>query len=169
MTGRITDIAKDLNGRFRVTLTLDHANPDLLDEWKDKTLDLTEHREKRSKNANAYAWVLMGKIAAKLGTTPEEVYRQIIPEIGNNYEIVCVQDQAVEKLRQGWSRNGLGWMTDTMTSKIKGCTNVILYYGSSTYDKEQMTTLLNRIIEEAKELHIETLTPEELARMENTL
>lgn len=47
---------------------------------KDTDYDLTikEHREKRSLDANAYAWVLIGKLAAAMHIKPVEVYRQQI-------------------------------------------------------------------------------------------
>jgi len=77
-------------------------------------------------------------------------------------ETVCVQDKAVDRLRQGWEQNGIGWQTDTMPSKLKGCTNVILYYGSSTYDTQQMSLLIDHIVQDAKALGIETMTPAEL-------
>ena len=50
-------------------------------------------------------------------------------------------------------------------SKIDGCTNVILYYGSSTYDTAQMHRLIELIVQECKEQDIETLTPEGLERL----
>jgi 2-iminoacetate synthase ThiH len=52
-----------------------------------------------------------------------------------------------------------------MPSKIAGCTNVILYYGSSTYNQEQMTQLIDNIVQDYKAVGIETLTPVELARL----
>ncbi len=51
-----------------------------------------------------------------------------------------------------------------MPSKIEGCVNVVLYYGSSTYDTKQMSSLIDQLIFDAKELGIETATPQELAR-----
>jgi hypothetical protein len=49
-----------------------------------------------------------------------------------------------------------------MPSKIEGCTNVVLYYGSSTYDKAQMSRLINNIVEECRQLGIETKSAEEV-------
>lgn len=72
---------------------------------------------------------------------------------------------AVEKLCNGWEHNGLGWQTDTFPSKIDGCTNVMLYYGSSTYDTEQMSRLITSVVDECKEQGIETRTPEEIANL----
>lgn len=134
---------------------------------KDKkyVAEVKEFREKRSLDANAYAWVLLDKLAAVLNRQKTEVYRQYIREIGGNSETVCVVNQAVEKLRAGWEHNGLGWLTDTAPSKLDGCTNVILYYGSSTYDTAQMSRLINMIVEDCKAQSIETLTPAELSRL----
>jgi hypothetical protein len=53
-------------------------------------------------------------------------------------------------------------MTETMPSKLEGCTNVILYYGSSTYDTAQMSRLINIIVEECRQLGIETKSKEEV-------
>ena len=39
---------------------------------------LEEYKEKRSLNANAYAWKLMDLIAEKIGSTKDEVYLSLI-------------------------------------------------------------------------------------------
>ena len=52
-----------------------------------------------------------------------------------------------------------------MPSKLPGCVNVILYYGSSTYDTAQMSRLINLAVQDCKEQGIETMTPQELAAM----
>jgi hypothetical protein len=75
---------------------------------------------------------------------------------------VCIQDKAVQSLCDGWKRNGIGWQTDTFPSKIEGCTNVILYYGSSTYDSYAMKRLIDYIVEECQFQGIETRSREEL-------
>ena len=46
-----------------------------------------------------------------------------------------------------------------------GYTTVRLYVGSSKYTSEEMSVLLDGIIADAKELGIETETPDEIARM----
>ena len=48
---------------------------------------------------------------------------------------------------------------------MKDCTRVIVYYGSSTYDKKEMAALINEVVFEAKEQGIETYTPEQLAAL----
>lgn len=128
-------------------------------------LKVGKKNKKRSLDSNAYFWVLVDKLSQRLNLPKEEVYRNAIRNIGGVSEIVCVQNKAVEKLCQGWQKMGIGWQTDTMPSKIDGCTNVVLYYGSSTYDQKQMTSLIDNIVQDCKAVGIETLTPIELARL----
>lgn len=128
-------------------------------------MTIKEHKEKRSLDANAYAWVLIDKLAEKLKVSKSEIYREAIREIGGNSETVCVLDSGVDKLIANWKRNGLGWQAEVHTSKIEGCTNVTLFYGSSTYDTKQMSRLIDLIVNECKDFGIETMTPMELERI----
>lgn len=138
---------------------------DSLSDDKSYKLVLSEIRQKRSLNANAYAWVLMDKLAEKTHIPKTEIYKSYIKEIGGNSEIVCVMNEALDDLKNGWEHNGLGWLTDTLPSKIPGCTNVVLYFGSSIYDTKQMSRLIDMIIQDCRENDIEYLSPDELAKM----
>ena len=148
-----------------VLKTTDAAARRFVFGFKPGEYELVKTKKRRSLDANAYAWVLVDKIAAAIRLTKEEVYKNAIKGIGGVSDTVCVKDSAVDKLRQNWSKNGLGWQTETMPSKIAGCTNVILYYGSSSYDAKQMGALIDRLIEDAKSLDIETIPPERLEAM----
>lgn len=153
LQGNISDISIDYStGKPKLTITLTERHIEEVEELKDKLLDveLKVHRNRRSLDANAYCFVLCDQLAEKLNIPKETVYRNAIKDIGGNSDVVCVIDKAVQSLCESWQRNGLGWQTDTMPSKIKGCTNVILYYGSSTYDTAQMHRLIQILEEEAK-------------------
>lgn len=129
-------------------------------------LSIKEHRKKRSLDANAYAWVLIGKIADALRITPKEIYRQAIQNIGGNYEVIPIKEEAAEQFKQVWESHGLGWpCVDMGKSKIQGYRNLRAYYGSSTYDTRQMSQLIDILVQDCKDLGIETLTPEKLALM----
>ena len=171
LTGKIADMSLDFrSGKAKLTLELNEKQSamnlyDELHECEKLSVKIDKHREKRSLDANAYCWVLMDKLAAKLNTTKEEIYRTTIREIGGVSEVVCVQDEAVENLCEKWSSNGLGWQTDTMPSKIDGCTIVVLYYGSSTYDTAQMSRLIDNIVQDCEAVGVDTKTPDEIADM----
>ena len=133
---------------------------------KDRLYDLEvkEHRQKRSLDANAYCWVLINKIADALRITPKEIYRQAIQNIGGNYEIIPIKEEAAERFRQIWESQGLGWpCVDMGKSKIQGYRNLRAYYGSSTYDTRQMSMLIDNLVQDCKALDIETLSPDKLA------
>lgn len=126
--------------------------------------DLKEHRKKRSLDANSYAWVLIGKLANMVGIPKEDVYREFIKDVGGNYEILPIRNDAVDKWITNWQSKGIGWCCDILgESKLDGYTNVITYYGSSTYDSKQMSKLINLIVDECKQQGIETMTSAELA------
>ena len=127
--------------------------------------EVKEHREKRSLDANAYCWVLIDKLAQATGIQKTEIYRKAIKEIGGVSSVVCVQEKAADRLAKGWECNGVGWFSERSESRIQGCVNVTLYYGSSAYDTHQMSRLIDHIVEDCKALGIETLTPERLAAM----
>lgn len=167
MKARLHDLSLARDGGYLLTIaTRENIGP-LFDELHETDVDVTvkKHREKRSLDANAYFWVLVDRLAEKAQISKTDIYRRYIREIGGNHEMVCVIDSAVEKLRNGWEHNGLGWQTDTMPSRIPGCTNVILYYGSSTYNISQMSHLIDMAVQDCQEQNIETLSPEKLAGM----
>lgn len=167
MKGRIVDLSLSFNRKQRLTIELDS---DFRSDYKalresDVSIEVKKWREKRSLDANAYAWVLMDKLAAQTGIEKTLWYRSCIHEIGGNSETVCVVNAAVDKLRDGWEHNGLGWQTETLPSKLEGCTNVVLYYGSSTYDTAQMSRLIDLLVQECRQQGIETLPPHKLAAL----
>lgn len=138
---------------------------DSLTDGKTYVLTIKEKKQRRSLDANAYAWVLLDKLAERLHEPKADIYRGYIREIGGNSETVCVKDQAVDRLTDGWEHNGIGWQAETMPSKLPGCTNVILYYGSSTYDTAQMSRLIDLIVQDCYALGIETKDPAEIDRL----
>ena len=90
----------------------------LLEQDKDKQYEVKEHKRKRSLDSNAYAWVLLGELQDKLHIKKEDIYRDLIKNIGS-YEIVPIKNEAVERFRESWSKNGIGWVTETMESKLE--------------------------------------------------
>lgn len=138
----------------------------LVRKHKDKlyNLEVKEHRNKRSRDANAYAWVLIHKLAAAMHLTPEEVYLEAVRNVGCNYEIIHIRDEAADHFKKIWEAKGLGWpCLDLGRSKIPGYRNLVTYYGSSTYDTHQMSRLIDNLVQDCKALEIETMTPDKLA------
>lgn len=164
MRGRIIDFAVGFNKKQRLTVELDADFREKYDALHEFDVDVTvkKYRAKRSLDANAYAWVLIDKIAAASGRTKDDIYRDEIKRIGGVSEVVCVREAAVERLRQTWSKYGMGWQTEVFDSEVEGFKNLILYYGSSSYDTKQMSILIDRLVQDAQSLGIETMPPEQL-------
>lgn len=169
IVGEIADACLTFDGGARITIeTKDRQTvTEFLDDLKGipLTVEIKPYKKKRSLDANAYFWKLLGDLAAKIRVPREEIYRSYIREIGGNSETVCVKAEAAERLQTAWKGKGIGWVTDEMPSKINGCMNVILYYGSSTYDTAQMSRLIDLLVQDCKEQGIQTETPEEIERM----
>ena len=122
-------------------------------------------KKKRSNDANAYMWVLCDKIAAKIGLTPQDVYRRAIRDVGV-FTPLPIRNDAVADFTRIWEAHGTGWVLDVVDdSKIKGYKLCNAYQGSSTYDVTQMSRLIDYIVEDAKAMSIETLSDRELSLM----
>lgn len=76
---------------------------------KPQRMKLTRWQEKRSLTANAYAWTLLGKLSAVLRIPPEEIYRDLIRDVGDNSTAISVPLGGLERFKAGWGQNGLGW------------------------------------------------------------
>ena len=173
MTGKYHSLAFTADGKPLITFKVNEYQEAVKasQEFADGVtvaLNIGKQHKKRSLDSNAYFWILVDKLSQRLNLPKEEIYRNAIRNIGGVSEIVCVQNKAVEKLCQGWQRMGLGWQTDTMPSKIDGCTNVLLYYGSSSYDVEQMQRLISTIQQDCDSLGIETKTQAEIDSLLNS-
>ena len=132
---------------------------------------ITEYRERRSLDANAYCWALCSKLAEKLSDgktilTKEKVYRDAIAEVGIYKDWEDLSPKDAKTLRTAWEMLGTGWITEQVDYMPDG-ENVVIrtYYGSSTYNRKQMSRLIDNIVQDCKAVGIETATPEELARM----
>ena len=176
MTGRLLDYKATSWPKRRQLLTVEILDADFADTFdalKDKPVTITVKRRSRhrSLNANSYAWVLMDKIAQALTVkrarpySAVDVYREAILGIPGVSEVFTVRQDAAARFRAGWERNGIGWQTREMPSRVPGHVDIVLYYGSSSYDARQMGALLDYLIAEAKELQVETATPEERDRL----
>lgn len=127
--------------------------------------DLKLYREKRSLDANAYFWVLCGKLAAVTGIPQDDIYRDYVQQIGDNFDTVPVRNDAVPHWKRNWQARGTGWICKEIgPSKIPGYTNIACYYGSSAYNTAQMARLIDLAVYDCKLQDIETDPPDEVAR-----
>ena len=127
-----------------------------LDKSKKYELIIKEHRKRRSKDANAYFWEFLDKLAVKLRIGKTELYRELIRDIGGVSDQLIMKNEAVQRFCDGWSKNGRGWFCDVEGSRRVGWATVTAYYGSSVYDTAQMSRLIDRLIWECNTVGIDT-------------
>ncbi len=154
----------------RAVMEFDADFSDTYDKYKEKdvNVEIKQWRPKRSLAANRFMWKLCDMIAEKTRFEKNEVYRNELKEIGGVSDIFEMRDDAVEKFCKQWSSQGIGWQTEIVGSE-DGKTTVIAYYGSSTWDTEQMSQMIENLLFEAGNLGINTDTPEKQAWVESLL
>lgn len=136
-----------------------------LDTQKPLEVNFKRHRPKRSVDANALFWKLADEVAIVLNSTKEEVYRNIVYDVGV-FDDIAIVEAGCDKFVSNWNSKGIGWIAEVQPDcKINGCKKIRCYYGSSTYNTKQMSRLIDRVIDEAKSLGIETATPDEIERL----
>lgn len=128
-----------------------------------KIYDLVLHKEKRSLNANAYAWSLIHKIAAELSrppagipTEPITVYRDAIAKLPDvEATFISCKDIAAPAFIKSWEKGHLGRQCEVFDSDSPGFVIIRCIYGSSDFTREEMSLLLDRLIQDARALGIE--------------
>jgi len=163
--GTIEDISIDYKTQKPKILLVLNERESLssIEELKEDKLsiEIKKYKNKRSLDANAYMWVLISKLEEKLNISKDIIYKDAIRNIGV-YEVIPVKNEAVERFIEAWTKNGLGWVCETTKSKLEGYTNILAYYGSSAYNTAEMSRLIDFVVQECKQLNIETMTPEQL-------
>src|SRR5699024_11229481 len=119
------------------------------------------YRKKRSLNANAYLWVIIGKMAEVLRADKWDIYLMMLKRYGK-YTYIVVKPNVVEAVKKQWRE-----VEELGKIEINGQVGVQLlcYFGSSTYDAREMAILIDGVVSECKELDIETLPPHEIKRL----
>lgn len=154
-------------GKWNITFACDEESIlKEIDSLKDAKLDITakKHRNKRSHDANAYAWVLMQKIAELAGTSKWDVYLEMLKRYSRAFTHIICKPSAVEQMKALYRTTiDLGEVTvGDMTGH-----QLQVYFGSSTFDTKEMAVFIDGIVSECQMLGIQTETPAELERMKS--
>lgn len=179
LTGTIAYINVDyLSKKLEVTVSINETEAFMgeYDEFKNAELlniSIRKHRKKRSLDANAYFHVLVGKLAEALKISRPRCKNIMIGRYGQPFlldedkmtEAVIKTNIPVEKMLENE-------MVHCMPcgSRMEDGVEVIYYRvlrGSSTYNTQEMSRLIDGTVSDCKEMGIETLPPEELERMLN--
>ncbi len=168
MKGRLIDLSFGMNRKQRITLEVDGDFRNDFDQLKDfdVSVEIKKYREKRSKDANAYFHVLVNKIAEAQGLGNDEVKKSLVLEYG-----------ALAKDDDGYTV-GFKLPASVNIDKIYPYAKIfdvreengrtfncyLVYKHTHELDSKEMSRLIDGAIYVAKDLGIETDTPEQLAK-----
>lgn len=130
---------------------------------KNKKYEIKEYKEKRSLNSNAYAWKLITEIGNVIRKSKEEVYLQMLKDYGQSEIVSMLSSISPVGYFKYYEKFGTG------TINNKDFTHYKIYKGSSEFDSKEMSIFIDGIVQEAKQLNIQTLEDieiEELIRSE---
>ena len=128
-----------------------------LKNGKDVGITIDGLKKKRSLDANAYFHVLCDKIAAVLKITLDEVKDEMVESYGTPlYQVIIPSDADIRKF----------WRYSKYIGEVDGQDSYLLFKATHTLDSGEMARLIDGTIKEAKQLGIETATPEELRKMQ---
>lgn len=140
----------------------------LLNQPPDMLYEVREWRKKRSRSANAYFHVLCQKVAEKLSESLTRVKNEVMADYGQpdpEVPMVILPDDI------DWRDNMYLHLRPTPATRIMDDGKIWRVYmvirGSHTYNTKEMARLIDGIVQEAKQLDIETLTPREIEQMVN--
>lgn len=166
-SGRFKGIQTDyMTGETVISFTINErsalAEVDKVKDIEKLRIEAVQYRQKRSLDSNAYAWVLMQKIAEAIHSDKWAVYLQCLQNYSRAFTHVIVKEQAVEKMKELYRT-----CIDIGEITVNGQTGhqLQVYYGSSCFDSKEMSVFIDGIVTECKNLGIETLPPDELERM----
>lgn len=165
LTGKIQGLSQDFASR-RITLTLtvneEAAAKNLYDELNGEeklSVRIDKYREKRSLNANAYAWKLLTEIANVCRTSKDEVYIEMLKRYGQSEIISVLAHIPIGEYVKYCEEAGESKLNGKLFKHYK------VYKGSSEFDSREMSIFLDGIVSEAEEMGIQTMTPDEVARL----
>ena len=164
LTGKLIDFNIDfVSGQPKITLAVNEEETLLqkFDDLKDNKLSIkiTKFREKRSLNANNYAWKLITEIGNNQRLSKEEVYLNMLRDYGQSSMISVVADVPVGDYVKYYDEAGESTLKGKLFKHYK------CYKGSSEFDSLEMSIFIDGIVHEAKALGIQTETPDEIARL----
>lgn len=167
LSGKIQGLALEF-GRRGTTLTLsineEQAAKDLYDELHDAeklSIKIDKFRERRSLNANNYAWKLLTEIGNVLRASKEEVYLEMLKRYGQSEIISVLAHIPIHEYVKYCEEAGESKLNGKLFKHYK------VYKGSSEFDTREMSIFLDGVVSEAKELGIQTETPEQIAKLKS--
>lgn len=130
----------------------------LIDKNDDKEYEIKEYNKKRTLNQNSYYYELLGKLSKKMRIPSEELHFELIKK-SCPFEDYLVPDEANLRGIKYYEVLNKRKVNDKLFKVIR------TYVGSSSLDTIEMGMLLDNLIEECHDQDIETMTPDQIAKL----
>ena len=130
----------------------------LFTQDNNKKYEVKEYRKKRSKDANAYFWKLLGEACEVNNLDTIKEYKRRVKELGI-FRQFRIMTQDVKTFEKVWTDRGIAWFCEIADTEYIGNTEfkiVNAYYGSSSYNTKQMARLIDSLVQDCKAIGIET-------------
>ena len=120
-------------------------------------------RKKRSKNSNSYFWELLQQLCLEMNLDVIQEYKKRVKELGifKQWELDTINVPTFEKI---WQDRGIAWFTEKV-EEIGNKTIINAYYGSSSYNSKQMSKLIDSLVQDCKQIGIQTLDEMEIEEL----
>lgn len=128
---------------------------------KPVTVEFKTIKEKRSLNANGLFWHCVQELASALMTSKDEIYLQLLKRYGK-FTYVCVKPSMVEAVKKQWRETEVIGEVEINGQKA---TQLLCYFGSSTYDTKEFSKLLDGTISEMRDLDLEVPGDEQINQL----
>ena len=122
-------------------------------------LKIDKHRNKRSLDANNYAWHLISEIANVLRMSKEEIYLRMLKDYGQREYISMLANVNPNRISKYYEEQG------TFKHNNNTFKSYMLYIGTSQYDSKEMSIFIDGLVQEARNLGIETLEDTEIENL----
>lgn len=134
----------------------------LVDEMKDNerlSIEVKPFRNRRSLDSNNYAWKLITEIGNVLRANKEDIYLLMLKRYGQSEIISVLSHIPIHEYVKYCEEAGESKLNGKLFKHYK------VYKGSSEFDTREMSIFIDGVVSEAKELGIQTETPEQIAQM----
>ena len=131
----------------------------LFQQDREKVFEVKEYRQKRSLTANAYYWVLVNEIANRLRKSNDDVHLQLLKDYGQSRVMSVLADVPIDRYIKYFEQVGTGEVNGKVFNHYR------VFMGSSEMDSREMAILIDGTVQEAQQLGIVTLTPDEIANL----
>ena len=173
--GRFYSVSRDMDGGLILSFRVYEEKKVLprLEEIRDEPtihIEVAKVKKTRSLSANALYWLFVGKLAAKLRVSTNRVHNILLRRYGalktvDGEELICFVPDTDEAEEMALEAETFHIKPTSATKVFKNGTTKRMYKilkGSHEYNTQEMSVLINGLMDECNHVGIPTASPEEV-------